>query len=499
MSIHKKSQTFLLLLAFLLFSPIAAHGIDQSKVPGQDEIMGWIDELCRPENRRPGEPGGLAGEDFIADKFKEFGLENVTKEKVDITLWRAQNWSLKIKDDKGNVEIPSFYTLNTGFTPAEGITAELVYLQNGSAEDFENVDVKGKIAVVDMKFATLPILPLMLLKGFYLYDPQNTFSWWWSQPAIWVRKNWNVDLDYANTAYEYARKNGALALVWILEDQPTNINSHYGPYDGVMKDLPALYVGKYDGEKLRETLAANGPVKGTLVQTGTRSPGYMHNVHGVLPGKSDEIILVSSHHDSPFKGYVEDGSGIGMVLSVARYYSRIPREQRSKTIVFYASAGHFYGSKGIMEWLERHKTDIVSKTILNLNIEHVAAKEYIEGENGEFVDTGNPQLGGVFIDRNENIKNSVKQALINNNLERSAIVAIDALGPEPPGEARFTHKAGIPVIHYISGPSYLLVDADNRDKINSKFLVPAARTFIEIVESLSPKSREDLLPEKKEH
>jgi hypothetical protein len=150
-----------------------------------------------------------------------------------------------------------------------------------------------------------------------------------------------------------------------------------------------------------------------------------------------------------------------------------------------------------MDWLEKHQTDIVSKAILNLNIEHVPAKEFIEGENGDFVDTGNPQLGGVFIDRNENIKNCIKQALIHNKLERSAIIAIDALGADPPGEARFTHRAGVPVIHYISGPAYLLVDADNRDKINRKFLVPAAQTFIEIVERLSQKSREELLPEKK--
>jgi hypothetical protein len=341
-------------------------------------------------------------------------------------------------------------------------------------------------------------LPLMLLKGYYLYDPQNTFPWWWSQPAIWVRKNWNVDKHYEKSAYEWARKKGALALVWILRDQPANINSHYGPYDGVMKDLPALYVGKYDGVKLRNILTSRGAVTATVVQTGTMAPGYMHNVYGVLPGKSEEIILVSSHHDSPFKGYTEDGSGISMVLSLARYFSRIPQDQREKTLVFLASAGHFYGSEGIMQWLDHHQNDVVSKTVLNLNIEHVPAKEFVEGAGGEFEDTGLPQLGGVFIDRNENLKEAIRQALIDNNLERSAIIAIDALGKDPPGEARFTHRAGIPVIHYISGPAYLLVDADTRDKINTEFLVPAAKTFIQIVEKLGTKTRAELLAAKKE-
>jgi hypothetical protein len=32
----------------------------------------------------------------------------------------------------------------------------------------------------------------------------------------------------------------------------------------------------------------------------------MRNVWGILPGKSDDTILVTSHHDSPFEGASED-------------------------------------------------------------------------------------------------------------------------------------------------------------------------------------------------
>lgn len=490
-----KHNGIVLMLAMLMsIMPVISYAVDTSKIPSQEEIMNWLDEFCLPDNRRPGEPGDNSGVDFIAGKFTKFGLEKVSKERVDITLWRADTWSLAVNTADGMMEIPSFYTLNTGFTPEGGITAPMVYLGTGSAENFSTTDVRGKIAVIDMEFVTLPILPLMLLKGYYLYDPANTFTWWWNQPAIWVRKNWNVDKPEKHNAYELARQNGARAVVWILRDQPTNINSHYGPYDGVMKDLPSLYIGKYDGRNLKEILTTHVPVEGTLTLSGTKTPGFMYNIHGILPGKSSEIILISSHHDSPFKGYVEDGSGISMMLSIAKYFSQIPAGQRQKTLVFFASAGHFYGSKGIVEWLAHHKEDIVANTVLNLNIEHVAAKEFIEGKNGKFIDTGHPQLGGIFIDRNNTIKEAIREAVIDNNLERSAIIAIDALGKDPPGEGRFTHREGIPVIHYISGPGYLLVDADTRDKINNDFLVPAAKTFVEIVEKLSTKSRHDLLP-----
>jgi len=489
---HIMRLSFIILVALFIRTG-TGEVVDRAHVPTRGEIMGWIDKLCEPANRRPGEPGDLQGENFIFNKFKEFGLQDVTKEPVTITVWRAKKWSLVV----GGEKIPCFYGLNTGFTPDTGITADTVFVNGGSMEDFEKTDVKGKIAVIDMSFAMLPVFPLLLLKGYYLYDPDNTFTWWWTQPAIWVRKNWNVDSrDLTKNAYERAREMGALAVVWILKDQPTNINSHYGPYDGEMKDLPAIYVGKMDGIKLRNLLS-RGAVKGTLVQTGTKTPGIMHNIHGVLPGKSKENILISSHHDSPFRGYTEDASGIGMVLSLAKYFSRVPPEKREKTLVFYASAGHFYGSKGITNWIEKHRKDYVADAVLNLNIEHVPAKYFEEDKDGKFVDTGLMQLGGIFIDNNDHMKRSIREAVVNNNLSRSAIIAIDALGKDPPGEARFTHRVGIPVIHYISGPAYLLVDADNRDKIYQEKLVPAARTFIEIVEKLSALSREELKAKEK--
>lgn len=318
----KLSYFVLTLLLIMSFAVSDAVALDEALVPDRDQIMSWLDTLCSSDNRRPGEPGGLAAEDYIADQFNEFGLQEVSREPVQITLWRANRWSLTLHTQQGDLDIPSYFTLNTGFTPENGITAEVVYLGDGGIEDFQQKDVRGKIAVVDMRFAPFPYLPLLLAKGYYAHDPDGSVKWWDMQRATWVRKNWG-EHDHANSAYELARKNGALALVWILKDQPTNINRYYAPYDGVMKDLPALYVGKIDGEQLRQQIETSG-VSGTVVQTGTRTDGVMHNVHGVLPGKSDDIILITSHHDSPYKGYSEDGTGISMVLALARYYSRLP-------------------------------------------------------------------------------------------------------------------------------------------------------------------------------
>jgi hypothetical protein len=497
----RKILFFMLLTAVLLLIQ-PGRAIDEKRVPSQDEIMGWVDTICEPESRRPGEPGNLKAENFIFKKFKEFGLKDVRKEPVRITLWRADKWSLAVQSKNGEVVIPSFYVLNTGFTPREGIAADLVYLRKGSVKDFESTEVRGKIAVIDMDYATLPVLPLILLKSYYFYDPDESFLWWDAQPATWVRKNWKPNywekgIDITKSAYDLAIKHGALAVVWILMDQPTNINSYYAPYDGIMKKMPALYVGKHDGRKFRE-MVRDGNVRGTLVLNGTKNPGVMHNVYGVLPGKSRDAILITSHHDSPFKGYTEDGTGMGMVLALAKYFARVPQDEREKTLILMGSAGHFYGSEGIRSWIEVHRDDYVKDIVLNLNMEHIAAREFIEDEKGSFVDTGLMQTRGIFINNNRYYKEAIKEALNNNGLGRTLVVAITALGKEPPGEGRHTHSVGIPIIHYISGPTYLLVNADSRDKVNPKELVPAARTFIEIVEKLAVVSRDDLMKEEEE-
>jgi hypothetical protein len=493
---------FVILLTAILLFIQPGRAIDEKRVLSQDEIMGWVDTICEPESRRPGEPGNLKAEDFTFKKFKEFGLKDVRKEPVRITLWRADKWSLTVQSKNGEVVVPSFYVLNTGFTPREGITADLVYLRRGSVKDFESAEVRGKIAVIDMDYATLPVLPLVLLKSYYVYDPDESFLWWDAQPATWVRRNWKPNywekgIDITKSAYDLAIKHGALAVVWILMDQPTNINSYYAPYDGIMKKMPALYVGKHDGRKLRE-MVRGGNVRGTLVLNGTKRPGVMHNVYGVLPGKSRDAILITSHHDSPFKGYTEDGTGMGMVLALAKYFARVPQGEREKTLILMGSAGHFYGSEGIRSWIEVHRGDYVKDIVLNLNMEHIAAREFIEDEKGSFVDTGLMQTRGIFINNNRHYKEAIREALNNNGLGRTLVVAITALGKEPPGEGRHTHSVGIPIIHYISGPTYLLVNADSRDKVNPKELVPAARTFIEIVEKLSALSRDDLMKEEEE-
>jgi len=77
-----------------------------------------------------------------------------------------------------------------------------------------------------------------------------------------------------------------------------------------------------------------------------------HNSVGRTEGESDEVIIVGCHHDSPFRNAVEDSSGMAVVFSLAEKLAAGSRPRR--TILFLATAGHFYGSIGTRTFIADH-------------------------------------------------------------------------------------------------------------------------------------------------
>lgn len=60
-------------------------------------------------------------------------------------------------------------------------------------------------------------------------------------------------------------------------------------------------------------------------------PAY--NVWGTIPGKSDDMILLSGHYDSYFDGFQDDNCAIALMFGIARTLLEVGY-QPEKTIVF---------------------------------------------------------------------------------------------------------------------------------------------------------------------
>ena len=468
-------------------------------VPDSHAIFGWIGSLCSTPHRRPGTPEGHRGEEYVMERFQEFGLEDITREPIDITVWDARNWRLGVWDGEAEEDIPCFRVQNTAFTGKQGVTAPLVYVGRAWLPGaLRRADVRGKIVVADVPFPTLPTgLVLKMLGGGYgVSDPDNEMSLGTKMKLVFVRGNFpgqflNVDIDDTHLplkdvrlpwdVYWRACRHGAAGVVLILSDMPTNSNTHFGPYDACMKPIPALWVGKYDGERLH-SLAKRG-ARATLVLEGKEKPGVTHNVWGILPGKSVETILLHAHHDAPFQGATEDGCGVGQVLAQARAWSQVPREARPKTLMFLCAAAHFYGpALGAYDFVKRHKHDFLARTDVVICLEHLGAKQMVEKDR-EFVPSGELATTWVMTSSNKYVIASIMKVLKEHRLKQTAAVPYNFIAPVPTTDAFPYPFGGVQFLSWISQPYYLLNAEDTLDKIEVAELGPIAESITGLVKT----------------
>jgi len=456
-------------------------------VPSDQEIFSWIQALANTPHRRPGSPEEFAAGEYIIAELEKMGIKEIHKDPIPVKYWRPEKWELQVADETGFQDFPAFYVPYTGFTPEKGIEAEMVYVGTGRPRDFSGKEVKGKIVVGEVPFPNLPYGALIkLLPVYYVSDPEKTIGLGFSERLIFVRQNfmgYGTEKSHPeNDLYWNAYENGAAGILLILRDQPTNSNSHWGPYDGILKPMPGLWIGKYDGDKLRG-LAQKGK-RAKLTLTGEVKDSVTYNIYGILPGKSDRMLILHSHYDAPFAGVTEDGAGCAQVLAQASAWSKIPREKRPKTLLFLFTTGHFYGSNGSSTFAHQHKNDLLKKADLVLTLEHIGAKEAMEGADHQYRFTGQMEMGGIFTAENKYAIASVIKTLQKHRLPRMMSTPINFFGPAPPTDAAgfvLEPELKVPVLSWITGPAYLLCAEDTLDKVQVEMLDDYARAISDLV------------------
>ena len=211
------------------------------------------------------------------------------------------------------------------------MSAPVVWVGLGTAADFRGRDVAGK-AVMIYSIAT----------------PGGRDH----------SADWSGAIKRANEA-------GA-AIIMVEMGFPGNSQSE--PEGAVGARAPTITITPDDANPIRDQLDDNVEVELHLkLDTEEREGLKTANVWGVLPGASDEQILIMAHTDAFFEGAMDNASGIAMMLDIARHYAAVPQAQRPRTLVFLTTSDHHHGSAGI-RWV-RDNFDW-SKVALIVNSEH---------------------------------------------------------------------------------------------------------------------------------
>jgi len=269
-----------------------------------------------------------------------------------------------------------------------------------------------------------------------------------------------------------ANKAGA-AMVLIVMDIPGNVTTE--PEAGAGTTVPTLTISMKEGTAIREAIEAGKDVSLRLRADIERKQGLKTaNVWGVLPGMTDENILVMAHTDAMFEGALDNASGIVMLLEIARHYAAIPKAQRRRTITFVTTPDHHHGATGI-KWINQNMRDFLDKTALIVNCEHPSQTQTYRLGSGLMTST-TTSARRWFVGGSETLRRVVLNSL------RTFGVAVYAR-PEgrPGGELQHVYTRA-PSFHVIDHIFYHS-DADTADLVPAWGIEAVTRAYLKIIDS----------------
>ena len=285
--------------------------------------------------RTAGSDAEHAAADYLAGLMEEIGLSDVEKAAADCDRWQFNGASLTVDGEEYDV-----YSYATASTPAEGLTAEIVYVGDGTMWDYEGLDVTGKIVLIDI-------------------DQRN--NWWITYPML--------EAQHQGAAAILAANVGGFAQI---ADDALNCQDICGP-----TAIPTLSIGLADSQAIQAKLS-EGPVTATLVVDNEVSEnGTTYNILGRIPGKSSDYqIIVGGHYDVHFTGFQDDNCAVGLVLAMAKAMID-SGYQPENDIVFCLHGAEEWGSSytqydwtvGAWEMINNVHPEWVGKTLAFINFE----------------------------------------------------------------------------------------------------------------------------------
>ena len=355
----------------------------------------------------------------------------------------------------------------SGQTPESGVTGELAFA--GSNPSFRLNDLQGKIALID--FAC------NVRKFGEIYEP------WGIHPADAAFPASIRPARGAVNDLTKFQKAGAIGVVLAWTDvSDANAADQYTPFSRPPQNIPGLYVGRETGDQLR-SYAMSRRAKATLIleaQTFPDSP--TETVIATLPGSSDdEAIIVNTHTDGT--NATEENGGIGIV-ALARYFSRIPKSERKRTLVFPLTTGHFAGPwvPSIRGVIAKYP-ELIRKTVAAVTVEHLGCKEWMDDASFRYRPTGENEWS-IAITEKRSTGMAFREALQDSASRRTAVV--NPVHGGWLGEGASLARAGIPAIGYIPQPNYLLASpADGCiEKLSPELMYSQIQDFAKVIHLL---------------
>lgn len=380
-----------------------------------------------------------------------------------IDLQTDESATIQLGADDLPVAGPVPYAKPTGDA---GVSGRLVHVPTGTA--ISATDVAGAIVVRPAATAGVQYA-IFGAVAYYLHDPDRTID----PVATYERDSFGYQQRI--TDLEEAAAGGAAGIVLVHDFPRAQVTGQYAPYEGKRWDVPAVYVGADEGQRLID--AAGAGAGATLRTTASRSPAQTRSVIATLPGQSNERIVIQSHTDG--MNAVWD-NGPAAVLALASYFSKLPLSCRPRTLQFVFTTAHLHLSQsGAFCFATILDEEYESGTVaLVVAIEHLGAKEFAAvprtdgGPGRQLVPTGQNELFVTFSMESPVLVEALIERVVAHDLRRSFVLrGADAPRVGFPPHRSFGGEGGpyreflVPTAAGITGPWTLYNPAFGLDEL----------------------------------
>ncbi|MEP6995166.1 MAG: M28 family metallopeptidase [Acidobacteriota bacterium] len=380
-------------------------------LPQPEECGAILRELTRKPHLA-GTEGNARVADFLAAEYKKAGFQ-VEMPAYDVLLSYPRSAKLEIVGEPDvrlgrgeepiasdpDTAIPEAAVPWNAYAPSAEVTAEVVYVNRGSAEDYDRlakmgIDVRGKIALAryfggyrggkSLEAEKRGVLAVLVYS-----DPADDG---WGQGAVYPDGPWGPASHFQRGAnvYDFIVPGDPLTPGWpsrpgmeripISESQilPKMPMMPLSARDGaeILKRLqgPPVPDTSWQGRATAESFRVGpGPLRLHLKIENTREKRTIRNVIATLRGTDEpgRQIILSNHYDAWVYGATDPSSGTAATLALGRALGRLAAEgwKPRRTIVIAAWDAEEYTLTGSTEWGEENQFDLWQNAVVCINVD----------------------------------------------------------------------------------------------------------------------------------
>jgi hypothetical protein len=367
--------------------------------------------------------------EFLIAKMPEFGATDLDFIEIPYDHYIVDDWPdrrthmhdsgvavEKLVSDGAAVPVVASYGMTSGFTPPDGITAQMLHYD--PAHPPSAAEIAGKILVFATASYPEPPYSNTFLDNFTMTD------YLWRSPGKWaplfVPPSTSVTSSY-HCRWVWSQLNGCAAIG--IKGRAAGIVIIYDLSPGAAFGLaqrsvytadakaglgaayvncPTLTLDRVNGAKVLADAKAGKTATLTLTARFQRDVGKAIIAH--LPGRNygtpqDEQVLLATHTDA--MSLIEENGGLGM-LGIMSYFNQLPRSARPRTLVFYFDCRHFMPG-GEASWPQYDyytmHPERLKPVVATLGMEHMGGRQTIEtGPDGNHYAYSDelPENGGVI-------------------------------------------------------------------------------------------------------